>query len=71
VINRDNLLYFVSLSNGSILAKLEVPACSGGAAGIRFLPDGRHFSVLWRDGRIDLFNPGAMRDELTKLGLNW
>jgi hypothetical protein len=44
---------------------------SGSAVGIRFLPDGRRFSVLWPNGRIDMFDPDAARHELKKYGLDW
>jgi len=71
VIDRDSIIYFVSLLDGTVQARFEVPGASGPAVGIRFLPDGRRFAVLWPNGRIDLFDPEAMRQELKKFGLDW
>jgi WD40 repeat protein/tRNA A-37 threonylcarbamoyl transferase component Bud32 len=71
VINRDESIYLVSTRNGSTLARLEIPAGPGNAVGIRFLPDGRRFAVLWRDGRIDIIEPEALRRGLKLLGLDW
>ncbi len=71
VINRDESIYLVSTRNGSTLARLEIPDAPGNAVGIRFLPDGGRFAVLWRDGRIDLIEPDALRQCLKVLGLGW
>ena len=71
VINRDEAVYLVSTHDGATLARLEIAQGSGNAVGIRFLPDGRRFAVLWRDGRIDLVEPDALRRGLKPLGLDW
>jgi WD40 repeat protein len=70
-INRDEFIYLVSTRNGALLARLELPGASGLCSGIRFLPDGRRFAVLWRDGRIDLLDPAALQAALKPLGLGW
>jgi WD40 repeat protein len=71
VINRDESIYLVSTRNGATLARLEIPDGPGNAVGIRFLPEGRRFAVLWRDGRIDMVEPDALRRGLKRLGLDW
>jgi WD40 repeat protein len=70
-INRDDSVFLVSPRSGEILARVELPGSSGLSAGIRFLPDKRRFAVLWRDGRIDLIDPAALRAGLKPLGLAW
>jgi WD40 repeat protein len=71
VINRDEFIYLVSTRNGAILARLEIPEAPGNAVGIRFLPDGRRFAVLWPGGRIDILEPETLRGRLAQLGLDW
>jgi serine/threonine protein kinase/WD40 repeat protein len=71
VINTDDAIYLVSTRKGEIWARLEIPAASSTCSGIRFLPDGRRFAVLWRDGRIDLIDPEALRAGLKPLHLEW
>ena len=44
---------------------------SGLAAAVKFLPDGRRVAILWRDGRVDIVDPGAIRTALKPLGLAW
>jgi WD40 repeat protein len=71
VINRDEFIYLVSTRDGATFARLEIPDSPGNAVGMRFLPDGHRFAVLWRDGRIDLVEPDALRRALVPLGLGW
>jgi len=71
VVSRDESVYIVEPRSGAVLARLEMPGSSGLAAGIRFLPDGRRIAVLWRDGRIDIIDPDALRQGLKPLGLAW
>ena len=71
VVARDEKLHLVSTRDGSVIASFDSPSASGLAAGIRFLPDGRRFGVLWRDGRIDLFDPEELKGGLRNLGLSW
>ncbi len=70
-ITRDERLHLVSTRDGAELVSFDVPVSSGLAVSMRFLPDGKRFAVLWRDGRIDLFDPGALRAALAPLGLAW
>lgn len=71
VVARDEQIQLVATGDGTLLGALESPAASGLASGIRFLPDRRRFAVLWRDGRIDVFDPEELKAELAKLGLGW
>jgi len=71
VINRGPMLYLAAAPGGALLAAVEVPGTPGNAAGIRFLPDGRRFAVLWTSGRVDVFDPEAWRPTLRNLGLDW
>jgi len=61
----------VSTLDGTTFARLEIPDSPGNEIGIRFPPDGERFAVLWRDGRIDLVEPDALRRALLPLGLGW
>ncbi len=71
VINRDDYVALVATKDGGEFARLPIPAASDLCAGIRFLPDGRRFAILWRDGRIDLLDPEKLRDALRPLHLEW
>jgi WD40 repeat protein len=71
VINADDIIYLVATRDGSELARLQIPAASSTCSGIRFLPDGRRFAVLWHDGRVDLIDPEALRAGLKPLHLEW
>lgn len=68
---RDESVYLVAPATGVVMAKLEIPYASGLAGGVRFLPDGRRFAILWQDGRIDIIDSAALRDGVKQLGLDW
>ena len=70
VICRDQTVHLVA-PDGQILTRFEVSESTGFAAGVRFLPDGKRFAIHWRDGRIDLVEPEALRRGLAPLGLAW
>lgn len=69
VVIRDSQVFLVSTTNGAQLMKLEPPGAPGLASSVRYLPDGHRFGVVWRDGRLDLFDPEAIRGELALRGL--
>ena len=69
VITHDDRVHLVALRDGALLATFESPAASGLAASVRFLPDRKKFAILWRDGRIDVVDPAALRRGLGDLGL--
>ena len=71
VVTHDDRIHFVSTLDGSLLATFTSPAATGLAASVRFLPDRKRFAVLWREGRIDLVDPEAMRRSLATIGLGW
>ncbi len=71
IINRDQSLSIVSTHDGTRLARLQIPGGPGNTIGIRFLPDGRRFGILWLNGRIDIIDLPALRDRLKPLGLDW
>ncbi len=71
VVTRDDGIMLLSAQDGRRLAGWKSPGCSGLAVAVRFLPDGRRFAVLWRDGRIDVIDPEAIRQGLRPLGLAW
>jgi len=54
-----------------VIATIPVPDAGPLASSIRFCPDGRRFAILWYNGRIDMFEPEALRQELSKRGLAW
>jgi len=70
-IARDDGIMLVSARDGRRLVGWKSPGASGPAVAIRFLPDGHRFGVLWRDGRIDIIDPVALRAALVPLGLAW
>ncbi len=70
VVTRDETVFLVTL-DGRVRARFDIPAATGLAAGIRFLPDRRQFAILWRDGRLDIIDPAALNAQLTVLGLGW
>lgn len=71
VIARDERIYLVSTADGAQTSAFESPQAPGLASAVRFLPGGRGVGILWRDGRIDLFDPEAVDRELATLGLAW
>ena len=71
VVTHDDRIHFVSTRDGSLLATFESPAATGLSASVRFLPDRKRFAILWREGRIDLVDPEAMRGGLATIGLAW
>ena len=71
LVARDELIHLVSGTTGAESAVYESPQSAGLASAVRFLPGGRGFGILWRDGRIDIFDPGALQKELSRLGLDW
>ncbi len=71
LVARDAQVHLVSGSNGAETAVFESPQSCGLASSVRFLPDGHGFGILWRDGRIDIFDPAALQKELSRLGLAW
>lgn len=71
VVSHDEAIYIVSCMDGSIPTQFELPGIPGTAAGIRFLPDGRRFSILERDGRIDVLDLPTIRAGLKQVGLDW
>ena len=71
VIVADQKVQWVSTRDGSLLLAFDSPEASGLAAGVRFLPDGRTFAVLWRDGRVDLVDPSQWQAALAPHGLGW
>ncbi len=70
VISRDQTIHIVSPA-GRILTRFDLSETTGLAAGIRFLHDGKRFAIHWRDGRIDLIEPEALRRNLAGIGLAW
>ncbi|HTI72727.1 MAG TPA: serine/threonine-protein kinase [Candidatus Limnocylindria bacterium] len=70
VITRDESVYLIE-PNGRVRGQIDLRGTTGLAAGIRFLPDGRRFAILWRDGRTDVLDPEAMRAGLKEIGLGW
>ena len=68
---RDDRLHLVSTADGTDLAVFESPQAPGLAGALRFMPDGRSVGVVWRDGRLDLFDPEAVRQALSAAGLSW
>jgi WD40 repeat protein len=68
---RDDQTRLVSTADGRELAVFESPQAPGLAASVRFLPGGRGIGLLWRDGRIDIFDPKAVDKELSARGLAW
>lgn len=68
---RDDRLHLVSTTDGTDLAVFESPQAPGLAGALRFMPDGRSVGVVWRDGRLDLFDPEAVRRALSASGLSW
>ena len=71
VICQERRLFFLSTQTGQVIASFECPSAPSNAAGIRFLPDGRQFALLWRDGRVDLCNLEALRKAAVEHGLGW
>jgi len=71
VVCQDDRVALLSTRDGSVLASFECAGSSGLAAGVRFLPDGRTFAVLWRDGRVDLVTPDLLRSALAAARLAW
>ncbi len=71
VVARDEKIFLVSTADGAKTDVFESPQSPGLASGVRFLPGGHGVGILWRDGRIDLFDPTALHQELTTLGLAW
>ena len=67
----ERRLYFLSTRDGSIQASFECPGAPNNPAGIRYLPDGRRFAVLWRDGRVDLCDPAVLKAASAAIGLGW
>jgi hypothetical protein len=70
-IAHDQKLHFVSTRDGARLLTLELPGAPSLAATVKFLPDQRRLAILWRDARIDIIDPAALRAALTPLGLAW
>ncbi len=71
VIASQTGIHLVSTADGSRLASFEIPGVSGLVAAVRFLPGSQRVGVLWRDGRLDLFDVAALRAGLAPLGLAW
>ncbi|HTH47231.1 MAG TPA: serine/threonine-protein kinase [Candidatus Limnocylindria bacterium] len=71
IVARDEHVHLVSCTNGAEIGLFESPQSAGLASAVRFLPGGHGLGILWRDGRIDLFDPAALRKELSALGLDW
>jgi hypothetical protein len=69
VVVRDQRVSLVATRDGKVLASFEVPEAPGMASAIRFRPDGKGFAILWRDGRVDLFDPAQLQAEMDKLDL--
>ena len=69
IVARDEHVHLVSGTNGAETALFESPQSAGLASAVRFLPGGHGLGILWRDGRIDIFDPAALQKELSRLGL--
>lgn len=67
VICRDETISLVP-PDGRVWLKFDLAGTTGLAAGLRFLPDGNRFAILWRDGRVDILDPKAMQEQLSQLG---
>ena len=70
-VNRDEEVVLLATATGAELARLPIPEGSGTCSAIRFLPDGKRFAILWRDGRIDVVEPSALQAALQPYGLGW
>ncbi|MDB6093826.1 MAG: hypothetical protein JWM32_1388 [Verrucomicrobia bacterium] len=71
VIARDQSIHLVSTKDGTKLGSIAIPSAPGLASTIKFVPGESRFAVLWRDGRIDYFDPVALKTELARIGLGW
>lgn len=71
VIARGDRLQWIETRTGEPVVTFESPGSPGLAAAVRFQSDGRGFAVLWRDGRLDWFQPDEVREAATRLGLGW
>ncbi|QYM78150.1 protein kinase [Horticoccus luteus] len=71
VIVRDNHIHLVAMTDGKAFATIELPDAADLATGVKFLPDGHRFAILWPDSRIDILDPAALRASLDPLGLAW
>jgi hypothetical protein len=52
-----------------VLGSFESPKSGGNPAGVRYLPDGKRFAILWHDGRLDICDPPAIRAAAAALGI--
>lgn len=71
IVARDQGIHLVSTKDGSRIASMAIPSAPGLSAAIKFVPNTRSFAVLWRDGRLDYFDPETLRTELKAIGLEW
>jgi WD40 repeat protein len=69
VICVDRRVSLVSTADGSVLGSFESPKSGGNPAGVRYLPDGKRFAILWHDGRLDICDPPAIRAAAAALGI--
>ena len=70
VIAVDRRISLVSTRDGSVIDSFESPKAAGNPAGIRYLPDGKRFAILWHDGRLDICDPPAIRAAAEALGIH-
>ncbi len=68
---RDDRVHLLDAADGSTVMTLPATDAGGLPSAVRFLPDGRRIAVLWRDARMDIFDPDATARELSAHGLAW
>jgi len=69
VLLKNQRVSIFSLPAGTVRMSFDRPLSAGNVSGLKYLPDGKRFAVLWQDGRIDLFDPDALRTAGLTLGI--
>ena len=69
VVARNRRIYVISTRDGRVLSSFESPKAGGNPVSLRYLPDGKRFSVLWGEGRVDIFDPAALEAAAQELGI--
>jgi hypothetical protein len=69
VLLKNQRITLFSLPACTVRMSFDRPLSAGNVSGLKYLPDGKRFAVLWQDGRIDLFDPDALRTAGLTLGI--